>query len=227
MRILYVEDEEDIADIVGKALTRAGYTVEVASDGITGWQWAQEGGWSLILLDVMLPEIDGFEICRRLRARRDRTPVLMLTARDATPDEVRGLEMGADDYLPKPFAMEVLIARVRALLRRESVNRGKMIQIRDLTIDLGENTVKRGGVDVSLTRREWNLLALLAAHEGRPVSREMILQRAWDAEERIGSNMVEVYIAHLRKKIDDGAEVKLIRTVHGLGYTLDRPQEDT
>ena len=225
MRILYVEDEDEISEIVVMSLERAGYTVEVASDGLEGLERAQEGGWSLLLLDVMLPRLDGIELCRRLRARRDRTPVLMLTARDSVADQVHGLEIGADDYLPKPFALELLLARVRALLRRDGVQKGSVIHIRDLEIDLTFRQLRRAGQDVALTPRQWDLLELLIRQEGRPISRELILRRAWDAEERVGSNMVDVYINHLRKKLDDGAEVKLLKTLHGIGYAFVRPSE--
>lgn len=226
MRILYIEDEEEIAEIVAMALERAGYTVALAADGQEGLERAQEGGWSLILLDGMLPGLDGIEVCRRLRAQRDRTPLLMLTARDTVADQVKGLEIGADDYLPKPFAIELLLARVRALLRREGVQKGSVIRLRDLEIDLTFRQLTRAGQEVLLTPRQWDLLELLVRQEGRPVSRELILRRAWDAEERVGSNMVDVYINQLRKKLDEGAEVKLLRTLHGIGYALVRPAQE-
>jgi DNA-binding response OmpR family regulator len=225
MTILYVEDEEDLADLVTTALTRAGYRVQWCADGNQAFELADNPGIALILLDGMLPGMDGLEICRRLRARRDNVPILMLTARDTDSDQIRGLESGADDYLTKPFSLDILIARIRALLRREAAHRADRVVLRDLTLHFGERTATRAGLPLPLTPREWDLLELLVRNEGRTVSREKILQRAWDAEERIGSNMVDVYIKQLRRKIDDGAEHKLIQTVHGTGYTLVRPPD--
>ncbi len=227
MTILYIEDEEELADLVALALRRAGYTVEHLADGQRGWERAQEGGFALILLDGMLPGMDGLEICRRLRLRRDRTPILMLTARETSEDQVRGLETGADDYLVKPFSLEVLLAHIRALLRREGAHKSSAITIRDIAIDLSGRTLTRAGLPVTLTPREWKLLEVLVQSEGRTVSREKILQRAWDAEEKIGSNMVDVYIKQLRQKLDSDSEQKLIHTVHGSGYALLRPREES
>ena len=225
MRILLVEDEAPIAAVVKKGLERAGYQIELAEDGLLGWELAREGGYSLILLDLMLPGLDGMELCRRLRARRDRTPILMLTARDAVPERVKGLEAGADDYLPKPFAFEELLARVRALLRREGVNKSSVIQIRDLEIDTATRRVLRDGQELALTPREYSLLEALAKNEGRALTRETVLERIWGDEGRTGSNTVDVYITMLRRKIDADTDVKLIHTVHGVGYVLRRPLE--
>jgi DNA-binding response OmpR family regulator len=225
MRILLIEDEEGIASVIRRGLERARYVVEVEHNGTLGLQRAAEGGWSLILLDVMLPGTDGMTICQALRARRDRTPVLMLTARDAITDRVRGLEIGADDYLPKPFAFEELLARVRALLRRDNVHRASIIEIRDLRVDTIHRRVTRDGAEIPLTPREWSLLEALVANEGRPLSRETILQRVWEDEGRTGSNTVDVYINLLRRKIDADSIDKLIHTVHGVGYMLLRPAE--
>ena len=223
MKILCVEDEEGIAEIVQMGLEAAGYVVELAHDGPSGLERAMEGGWSVIVLDWMLPGFDGLELLRRLRARRDRTPVLMLTARDTLPDEVRGLETGADDYLPKPFAVERLVARVRALLRRESVQRSNTVHLRDLEIDMAHRQVKRGGAEVPLTPREWAIFEVLLRSEGRPVSRDTLRQQVWYDEAAVGSNVVDVYIRLLRTKLDDDAQTKLIRTIYGHGYILERP----
>jgi DNA-binding response OmpR family regulator len=220
-----VEDEAAIASVVKRGLERAGYQIELAEDGLSGWELAKEGGYALILLDLMLPGLDGLELCRRLRARRDRTPILMLTARDAVPERVKGLESGADDYLPKPFAFDELLARVRALLRREGVNKSSMISIRDLEIDTTTRRVLRGGEELSLTPREYSLLEALAKNEGRALTREVVLERIWGDEGRTGSNTVDVYITMLRRKIDSDAKIKLIHTVHGVGYVLRRPLE--
>lgn len=211
--------------MVRRGLERAGYQVEVADDGLSGWELAKEGGYVLILLDLMLPGLDGLELCRRLRARRDRTPILMLTARDAVPERVKGLEAGADDYLPKPFAFEELLARVRALLRREGVNKSSVIAIRDLQIDTTTRRVLRAGEELSLTPREYSLLEALAKNEGRALTREVVLERIWGDEGRTGSNTVDVYITMLRRKIDSDTDIKLIHTVHGVGYVLRRPLE--
>lgn len=218
-----IEDEAPIAAVVKRGLERAGYSVEVAIDGTEGLERALEGGWALILLDWMLPGYDGLEICRHLRSRRDRTPILMLTAREGVADRVKGLETGADDYLPKPFAFEELLARVRALLRREGVHKGSVIRVRDIEIDTSARQVLRGGEELVLTPREYSLLEALAKNEGRPLTREMILERVWDDEGRTGSNTVDVYITMLRRKLDVDSEIKLIHTVHGVGYVLRRP----
>ena len=226
MRILCIEDEDAIARVIARGLQRAGFQVEVAVDGPTGLARALEGDWTLILLDIQLPGLDGLEVCRRLRERRDRTPLLMLTARDAVPDRVRGLEAGADDYLPKPFAFEELLARVRALVRRDGVHRARVIRLRDLEIDTVARQVTRGGAEVPLTPREWGVLEALLSQEGRPLSRETILTRVWANESQIGSNAIDVYINQLRRKIDADAPVKLIHTVHGIGYVLRRPADE-
>ena len=223
VRILLIEDEVAIASVVKRGLERSGYSVTVAHDGAEGLEKALEEEWSLIVLDLMLPGRDGLSICQAIRARRDTTPILMLTARDGVSDRVKGLEMGADDYLPKPFAFEELLARVRAQLRRESIHRSDTIRLRDLEIDTAARRVTRAGAEISLTPREWSLLEALVRSEDRPLSRETILSRVWDDEGRTGSNTVDVYINQLRRKIDADAAEKLIHTVHGVGYVLRRP----
>ena len=225
MRILCVEDEEDIADAIQVGLTRAGYAVEVAHDGRLGLERALEGGWALILLDIMLPEVSGLEICRRLRLSRDRTPLILLTARDGISERVQGLDSGADDYLPKPFAMEELLARVRAHLRRERIQRSTIIHLRDLEINLETQSVTKNEEPVFLTPREWALLAALVTHEGRPLTREWILANVWEIEAEGSSNVVDVYIKQLRRKLGDDSEVRLIHTLHGRGYVLRHPPE--
>ncbi|HTQ11984.1 MAG TPA: response regulator transcription factor [Fimbriimonadaceae bacterium] len=224
MRLLLVEDEPGIATVVKQGLEEAKFQVDVAADGVKGLDLGANGNYSLILLDLMLPKLDGLRVCEELRARKIRTPILMLTARDAVTDRVKGLDVGADDYLPKPFDFEELLARVRALLRRDKVNKARVIRVADLEIDTGSHIVKRAGKEISLTRREYTLLEALAAREGQVLTRELIQERVWMDEESY-SNTVDVYIGSLRKKIDQGHEQKLIHTVHGLGYTLRRPED--
>jgi two-component system copper resistance phosphate regulon response regulator CusR len=225
MRLLLVEDEEPIADVVQRGLEESGYAVDVAHEGNRGLKLALEEDYALILLDLMLPGQDGWTICRTLRSRRITTPILMLTARDAVQDRVQGLEMGADDYLPKPFDFGELLARVRALLRRDSIHKTRQITIADLEIDTGSNRVTRAGQEIPLTRREYSLLEALAMNEGRVLTREVIQSRVWSNDESY-SNIVDAHIRILRKKIDADHPIKLIHTVHGLGYTLKRPEDE-
>jgi two-component system copper resistance phosphate regulon response regulator CusR len=219
MRILLVEDEEALGSVIKLGLEAARLTVDWVKDGVTGLEQARQGEHDLILLDVMLPGRDGWSICEELRSRRIRTPILMLTARGEVEDRVRGLELGADDYLSKPFAFPELRARVRALLRRDKFHRTRIIRIADLMIDTLTRRVERSGREVTLTPREYSLLEALALREGEILTREMILERVWDAPDSY-SNTVEVHIAALRRKIDGGASPRLIHTVHRYGYTL-------
>ncbi len=221
MKVLLVEDEAAIAAVIKKGLEKAQYQVETAANGSAGLQMALVGNYALILLDIMLPGMDGWQVCRALRAKRITTPILMLTARDDVEDRVQGLEMGADDYLPKPFAFAELLARVQALLRRDRIHKARVIGIADLEIDTGARQVKRAGRIVTLTPREYDLLEALASREGQVLSREWILERVWQDEDSF-SNIVDVHIGTLRKKIDAGHAAKLIQTVHGRGYRLQR-----
>ena len=224
MRILLIEDEVPIAEVIKQGLEQAGYTVAMAHDGPGGLERAREGRWGLLILDVMLPGMDGWEICRTLRDERDTTPIFMLTARDAVQDRVRGLDLGADDYLPKPFDFSELIARVQALLRREHIHKSRTLQVGDLEIDTRLRRVTRAGLEITLTPREYTLLEALAGREGQVLTREVILERVWLDEESL-SNTVDVYVGLLRRKIDAGQAVKLIQTVHGVGYVLRAPQK--
>lgn len=219
MRILLIEDEAAIAEVIQEGLEQSGYDVAVAGDGRTGLQMAEDGLYALLILDVMLPGLDGWTVCRRLREQQDARPILMLTARDSVDDRVHGLELGADDYLPKPFAFPELRARVQALLRRDRMHKGRMIRIADLEIDTRLRRVKRGGENVTLTPREYSLLEALAGRQGQTLTRELIQEVVWFDEDSF-SNTVDVHVMSLRRKVDSGRVVKLIQTVHGVGYRL-------
>ena len=225
MKILLIEDEPGIARLIRRGLTDAGYLVEATANGRQGMEMLGEKGYSLLLLDLMVPGLDGWQVCEALRAQGSQIPILMLTARDTVPDRVRGLDLGADDYLPKPFEFPELLARVRALLRRDRVHRARVIQVDDLVIDTGQRRVTRAGVEVGLSHREYELLEALAAHESQVLTREVIQERIWMDEDSY-SNTVDVYIGMLRKKIDAGHTRKLIQTVRGLGYTLRVPDAE-
>lgn len=223
MRILIVEDDVAIAAMLKQGLENAKYTTDHAADGASALTMASENTYAAVILDLMLPVMDGWRVCEELRRRRNRVPILMLTARDAVDDRVRGLDSGADDYLPKPFDFSELMARVRALLRRDRVHRTRVVQIADLVIDTAQRVVTRAGVEIGLSHREYELLAALAGSEGRVFSREVIQEQVWGNETAI-QNTVDVYIGMLRKKIDSGHAVKLIHTVHGAGYTVRAPE---
>jgi two-component system copper resistance phosphate regulon response regulator CusR len=226
--VLVIEDDDVIRDLIREGLEEARFRVDTAEDGDEGLRMALAGGYDVVLLDLMLPRRDGWEICETLRRRRDTTPILMLTARDAVEDRVRGLEQGADDYLPKPFDFTELLARVRALLRRDKIHKAGVIRVADLEIDTLAARVRRGGVEIHLTPREYSLLEALARNEGRVLTREMIQDRVWMDDESY-SNTVNVHITFLRRKIDAAHPVKLIQTVHGMGYMLlgpDGPDDD-
>jgi two-component system copper resistance phosphate regulon response regulator CusR len=219
MKILLVEDEKPLAAAVTRLLTDAGWQITWEGDGARGCQSALLEDFDLVILDVMLPNKNGWDILSDLRAKRRTMPILMLTALEETEDKVKGLELGADDYLPKPFEVTELIARVKALLRRDKLNKGMVMRIADLEIDRKNRRVTRGGKVISLTRREYDLLEALASNEGRVLSRETIQERVWTDEESF-SNTVDVFIGTLRKKLDAPFEQKLIHTVHGFGYVL-------
>lgn len=223
MRILIVEDDREIARAAAQVLRNAGYTVEVTLTGIAGLEHAQMNPPQLLLLDVMLPGMDGWQVCRTLRRQRASFPILMLTARDAVEDRVRGLEEGADDYLVKPFDGRELVARVRALLRRDKAVRTGTIEVADLEIDTIGRTATRGGRELHLTPREYSLLEALARNAGRTLTREVILESVWNSEENT-ENSVNFHVSTLRKKVDDGAAQRLIHTVHGFGYSLRVPE---
>ena len=221
MRALLVEDDREIAAQIADALKRERLDVTVATDGQMGLEEALSRSYGLVVLDVMLPKRDGWQICDEIRQSGITTPILMLTARDSVDDRVKGLEGGADDYLAKPFDVRELTARVRALLRRDAVHRTGKIDLDDLVIDTHAKTVVRGGNEIRLTPREYSLLVALARNEGRILTREVILEDVWNNEESL-DNTVNFHITSLRKKIDPSGLKKLIHTVHGFGYTLRR-----
>jgi len=220
VEILLVEDDGRVARLVERTLAEAGHHVEVAYDGPSGLARGVAGAYDLIVLDILLPGMDGLDVCRRLRRRSVRTPILMLTARDAVPDRVRGLDAGADDYLVKPFALEEFLVRVRALERRSGDAADEVLQVGDLTLDLGRHEAWRGGRAIELTAKEFGLLAYLMRAPGRVLTKERIADHVWGYDSETTSNVVEVYIHYLRDKIDKGFPRPLIRTVRGVGYTI-------
>ncbi|HET9529443.1 MAG TPA: response regulator transcription factor [Blastocatellia bacterium] len=226
MRILLVEDEPDAARMLAKGLREQSYAVDTAADGDAALEMAYVNSYDLIILDIMLPGRDGFEVCRELRRSGSATPILMLTARDAIEDRIEGLDTGADDYLIKPFDFHEMLARARALLRRGPALHPEMIVISDLTIDTRARQVCRAGAAISLTAKEYALLEYLARRAGEVVSRADIAEHVWDENFDPFSNLIEVYIQRLRRKIDEEHERKLIRTRRGEGYVLAAGDED-
>lgn len=217
-RILLVEDDRSIASFVEPELEHLGFHVRCVYDGPSGLEEVQKFSPELIVLDIMLPKLDGVGVLRRLRQMGNRVPVVMLTARDTTLDKVHSLDNGADDYLTKPFDIEELLARIRALLRR--VEGEEILRVYDLEVNTATREVRRGEREIDLTTREYELLEFMARNPRRVLSRELLLSRVWDQEYGITTNAVDVYISYLRKKVDAPKEVKLIRTVRGVGYAL-------
>ncbi|MBU7440552.1 heavy metal response regulator transcription factor [Paraburkholderia fungorum] len=220
MRILIVEDEPKMASYLRKGLTEASYTVDTADNGKDGLFLAMQQEFDLIVLDVMLPEMDGFEVLRRLRAQKH-TPVLLLTARDAIEDKVAGLELGADDYLSKPFAYAEFLARIRSLLRRAPRGVRDMLVIADLEVDLVKRRVRRGDTRIDLTAQEFSLLQLLAERPGEVLTRTFITSQIWDMNFDSDTNVVDVAIKRLRAKLDAPFDRKLLHTIRGMGYVLE------
>ena len=223
MRILVVEDEKRIADFLSRGLESGGYAVDLAGDGSTAIEMVHATEYDLIILDLGLPDLDGLTVLQKIRNRKTSPPVLILSARDAVDDRVKGLEGGADDYLVKPFAFVELLARVRVLLRRGQPT-PERLQVGDLTLDCIRRRVTRSGENIELAPKEFSILEYLMRNRGRPLSRTMIVEHVWDMDYDGLTNIVDVYIRHLRSKIDDGQPMRLIHTVRGIGYMLDLPE---
>jgi DNA-binding response OmpR family regulator len=225
MRLLLVEDEKKVSDLVARALRAERYAVDVADDGQRGWELAEAYDYDLVILDLMLPRLSGAELLRRIRKKNEQVPILILSARDATEEKVHRFEAGADDYLTKPFAFAELVMRVKALLRRGPVARSSVLRVADLEVDRFTQQVRRGGRRIELTPKEYALLEYLAANPGRVFSRTMIIEHVWDQSFEGLTNIVDVYVRHLRTKVDDPFPLKLIRTVRGVGYGLGEAPE--
>lgn len=220
MRILVIEDEKKIADFIKRGLKEEGYAVDVSHDGENGLFLAKTNDYDLILLDLMLPRIDGLTLCKKLRQEKITTPVIMLTARDTLKDKVTGLDSGADDYITKPFAFEELLARVRAILRKRDLTQPTKLWVEDLELDLYTHKVSRAGKEIVLTAKEYALLEYLMRNPGVVVTRTMISEHVWDIDFDTFTNVIDVYINYLRNKIDAGQKKKLISTIRGRGYML-------
>jgi two-component system response regulator MprA len=220
MRVLIIEDERGMAELLKKGLEEENHRVALAFDGLEGLELARTYEFDAIVLDLMLPRVDGFEVARRLRHAGNQTPILMLTARDAVPDIVKGLDRGADDYLTKPFSFEVLLARLRAVARRGSAPRPTCLRVADLTLDPTARQALRGQREIRLSPTEYRLLELLMRRAGRVVTRTAIVEAVWGLENDIEENTLDAFVRLLRGKVDKGFSTKLIQTVRGVGYCL-------
>lgn len=220
MRILIVEDEKKVAGFIKKGLEEETYAVDVAYDGEEGYHLAAMNEYDMIILDLMLPKMDGLEVLTRLRDKRVSTPILLLTAKDAVDDKVTGLNKGADDYLTKPFAFSELLARIRSLLRRGQVETQTELKVGDLTLDMVSHKVSRNGEEIELTGKEYSLLEYFMHNEGKVLTRTMIAEHVWDYNFDTFTNVIDVYVNHLRKKIDKKYPAKLLHTLRGVGYVM-------
>lgn len=223
MKILVIDDDPAVSASLERALRLEGYSVETAADGTAGLGILALDRPDAVILDLGLPDIDGLEVCKRMRTAKDDTPVLMLTARDAVNDRVQGLDAGADDYLVKPFALAELLARLRALLRRRTGEEGEVLRFGDLSLDLGTRDAHRANRLFSLTRIEFDLLELFLRHPRQVLTRDLILERVWGYDFDSGTNSLAVYVGYLRRKTEEGGEVRYIHTVRGVGYVLREP----
>ena len=220
MRILIVEDERRLSNVIKKGFVEDGFAVDQAFDGEEGQYLAEGEQYDLIVLDIMLPKMDGLHLCRELRKKNIKIPILMLTAKSTTEDKVAGLDSGADDYITKPFSFVEFRSRVHALIRRSHQETSPTLRIEDLEVDPLKHIVKRGGKTINLTPKEFAVLELLLRHKGEVVSRTMIIEHVWDYHFDGMSNVVDVFVVALRKKIDSGSKKKLIQTIHGVGYKV-------
>ena len=220
MRLLVVEDEKKLNELITKKLKKEYYGVDSCFDGEEAVRYVEGTEYDAVILDIMLPKLDGFEVIKRIRAKKNKVPILLLTARDNIDDKVKGLDYGADDYLVKPFIFEELMARIRVLLRRNSGNADNVITVANLKVDLDAKTVFRDGVLIKLSGREYSILEYLIRNKGKILPRERIEDHIWNYEYEGGTNVIDVYIRYLRKKIDDSYTPKLIHTIRGLGYVL-------
>ncbi|MCA0230451.1 MAG: response regulator transcription factor [Bacteroidetes bacterium] len=220
MKVLLVEDEDRLASFIRKGISAEGYEVEVAYDGRMGLSLFRKNSYDIILLDVNLPHINGFELCQLIRADNETVPVLMLTALDSLADKADGFNAGADDYLAKPFEFQELLLRLRALTRRNGTKPKQVLQLADLELDLDRKTVTRAGQRIDLTTREYSLMEYLMLNKGKIISRVDISERVWSLDFDSSTNVIDVYISYLRKKIDKGFSTKLLHTIVGMGYVL-------
>ncbi len=220
MRILIVEDDKKIASFIKKGLTEEQYAVDVCYDGEEGLYWAEQSDYDVIILDIMLPKKNGMKVCKELRENGINSPIIMLTAKDAIKDKIKGLDEGADDYLTKPFAFEELLARIKALLRRNQQYKTEILKVADLEFDTLNHKVRRAGKEIILSGKEYALLEYLMRNKGKSVKETMIIEHVWDRNFDSFSNVVNVYIHHLREKIDRGFSKKLIHTIRGVGYFI-------
>ena len=220
MKILIIEDDKEISEALKEGLEDESYAVDTCLDGEEGYRTAAADEYDLIILDVMLPSMNGFEVCKKLRAEKNTTPILMLTARGQSQDVVRGLDFGADDYLPKPFNFDVLLAHMRAILRRPSQKLEEVLRVGDLVLNPSSKQVSRAGNEIKLTTKEYAVLEYLMRNEGKVLSKEKIISNVWDFDADVLPNNVELFIMFLRKKIDKPYEKKLIQTVPGFGYKI-------
>jgi heavy metal response regulator len=225
MRLLLIEDEEKVVNFVQRGLTAERFAVDVARDGAAGLDLAESYDYDLIILDLLLPKLDGTEVLRKIRRGNPQIPILILTARDGVQDKVTHFEAGADDYLTKPFAFAELLVRIKALLRRGATRQETVLRVADIELDRLSQQVRRGGKRIELTSKEYSLLEYLMANAGRVLSRTMIIEHVWDQSFDGATNIVDVYVRHLRDKVDDGSEGNLIRTVRGVGYSISEERQ--
>lgn len=225
MRVLIVEDDARISSLLDQGLREEGFQTLVVADGVSGLDAAMSGDFEVVVLDLMLPRLDGFEVARQLRRAGNRTPIIILTARESDADMVRGLDLGADDYVTKPFSFEVFLARVRAVLRRGPVSKPIFATIADLQIDCGTHRATRAGRQLPLTPREFRLLDLLVRNSPRVVPRQTIMEEIWGFDSEVSENNLEAFVSQLRAKVDAGSKQRLIRTIRGVGYCVREENE--